>query len=140
MDPRPIPPRQLAKINLPPSPLGTYQAFAGLARPLSPDARYFAYYDAQQDRIVLLSLTDIPNTLLPAAARAGCWFGPEHFIAASDREMRLFTLPHSPSTLLARAPCLPRSASFNTRQLIFCARAADPYALSLERATILLAQ
>ena len=133
-------PRQLATINVPASPVGICRAFAGLALPLSPDARHFAYYDAQQDRIVLVGLTNGRNVELPATTRAGCWFGSERFIAADDEQMRLFTVPPSSPALLRRAPCLPRSADVRSRKLTLCARAAEPYAFSLERMTILSAE
>ncbi len=131
------PPQELAEIYISPTLAGIYQAFAGLGRPLSADARHFAYYDTAQDRIVLLSLADGQRVELPVGTRAGCWFGSGRFVAADQKQMRLFSIPPSMSALLMRGLWLPRGANPGTSQLLLCSRAAEARAFALMRMKIL---
>ncbi len=113
-----------------------YQAFEALGRPLSPDARRFAYYDTVQDRITLLSLANGKQTQLPIATRAGCWFNSQQFVAAGPKQMRLFSVPSTIFALIMRGQWLPRGADPTTSQLILCSPSSDPQAFALIRMKI----
>jgi len=130
-------PQELAEIQIRPTESGMYQAFAGLGRPLSADARHFAYYDTAQDRIVLLSLGDGHRVELPVGTRAGCWFGSGRFVAADQKQMRLFSIRATMPALLMRGLWLPRGANAATNQLLLCSRAAEARAFTLVRMKIL---
>lgn len=119
-----FPPEPLALIPVPDTPMGRFQSFAGVGRPLSPDDQRFAYYDILCDRIILLNLRDKPQRVeLKPGTRAGCWFAPKRFVAATDKELRLFTDSET-SCLLVRGSWLPRESVRNTNQLILCTRGA----------------
>ena len=130
-------PQELAEIQIRPTESGIYQAFAGLGQPLSRDARHFAYYDTAQDRIVLLSLADGRRVQLPVGTRAGCWFGSGRFVAADQKQMRLFSIRANMPALLMRGLWLPRGANAATSQLLLCSRAAEGRAFALVRMKIL---
>ena len=131
-----FPPEKLCDMRMPRSRSGIYGALAGLGRPLSPDDRRFAYYDDAVDRIVLVDLRDGRRTELRQATRSGCWFGSRRFIAATDKEMLLFT-DGEPSNLIMRGAWLPRGAA-GTNQLIACIRGAHRGAFGLVRMKITL--
>lgn len=119
-----FPPESLVPIPIADKPMARFQSFAGIGRSLSPDDQRFAYYDALRDRIVLLSLRgDHLRTELKAGTRAGCWFDPKRFVAATDDELRLFTDAEQ-SALLVRGNWLPRECVRNSNQLILCTRGA----------------
>jgi len=119
------PPRLLYRINVPSSPRAVGQAFAGLARPLSPDDRRFAYYDASMDRIVLVDLSDGKRTEMPTRTRAGCWLGPQRFATATDEELTLYDCSNGNLALLMRGPWLPRWAG-GDGELVLCTRGTAP--------------
>ena len=75
-----------------------YQAFEALGRPLSPDARRFAYYDTAQDLITLLNLTNAQQTQLPVTTRSGCWLNSQQFVAAGPK--RILEIKHGADSLL----------------------------------------
>jgi hypothetical protein len=119
-----FPPEALVPIAVPDTPMGRFQSFAGLGRPLSPNDQRFAYYDSLCDRIVLLHLQGQQRRVeLKPGTRAGCWFDPARFVAATDKELRLFTDSEN-SCLLVRGSWLPRECIRNTNQLILCTRGA----------------
>lgn len=128
---------KLVEIQMRPTESGSYQAFAGLGRPLSPDGSHFAYYDTAQDRIVLLRLSDSQRIELPVGTRAGCWFGSERFAAADQKQIRLFSTRATMSALLMRAQGLPRGANFATKELFLCSRAAGGRDFNLVKIKIL---
>ncbi len=119
-----LPPEPLTSIPVPETSMGWFQSFAGLGRSLSPDDQRLAYYDTLCDRIVLLSLRgDEKRVELKPGTRAGCWFDPSRFIAATDAELRLFADSEN-SALLVRGSWLPRECVRNKRQLLLCTRGA----------------
>ncbi len=136
-EPGKFPPEKLCEIRISASQSGVYQALAGLGRPLSPDDRYFAYYNTVADRIVLLSLADGRCVELPVGTRAGCWFGSGRFVAADQKQMRLFSIRATMPALLMRGLWLPRGANAATSQLLLCSRAAEGRAFALVRMKIL---
>ena len=111
------------------------QLSEGLDLPLSPDGRQLAYYDYIGDNIVLVALQGGKQELqkLPAGTRAGCWLGSRHFVAADDKEMRLFTLPASPAVLIMRGSWLPRRGVNSASEIILCTPGSYRAALRLVR-------
>jgi len=131
-----FPPERICGILVPASRLGIYQTFAGLGRPLAPGDRRFAYYDAADDRIVLVDLLDGKAKELPPKTRAGCWLGPERFVAASDKEMLLVAGDAEPVRLM-RGRWLPRGSVGNANRLILCTVGSHRTAFRLMRVEVI---
>lgn len=128
-----FPPEAICPTRLPASPAAQFQALAGLGRPLSPDGRRFAVYDAGLDAIILLELPEGARTELPGGTRSGCWLNGRQFVAATDQEMRLYGQGNS--ALLMRGQWLPRGADENNR-LIACTRGSHSRALGMARIVV----
>lgn len=124
-------PEPLCATDLPDTPTALFQAVVALARPLSPDGRQFAVYDASLDQVTLLTLRDGARVALPPGMRAGCWLGPGRFVAAGDAELRLFSGGEG-SALLMRGRWLPRGATPDGA-LIACTRGTFSRSLAVVR-------
>lgn len=132
-----FPPEKLCEIGISPSQIGMFQALAGLGKPLSPDDKHFAYYDTMADRIVLLRLLDGQQIKLPADTRAGCWLDSRRFVAADEKQMRLFTIPPTAPALLMRGSWLPLNGNPHTGEIILCTRGRHRSVFSLVRMRLL---
>jgi hypothetical protein len=96
------PPQRVAPVGVPDTPMGLFQACAGVARPISPDGRWFACYDASLDAVVLADLGgDGRGLTLREGTHGGCWLGPGQFVASAASELILFPT-HGPSSRLLR--------------------------------------
>ncbi len=132
--------QRLGAIQIGSSESGIYQAFSSLGQPLSGDARHFAYYNTGQDRIILVRLADGRGIPLTVGTRAGCWFGSGRFVAAEQKQMRLFSIRGDLPALLMRKLGLPRGANSTSGQLLLCSQSSDPRNFSLVKMKIVLVE
>ena len=73
------------------------------------------------DRIVLVALRDGRQIHLADGTRSGCWLDASRFVAATDKEMRLYA-PPAASAGLMRGQWLPRRRLDGKDGLIACSR------------------
>jgi len=132
-----FPPERLCEIRMSASQIGMYQGLAGLGRPLSPDDKHFAYYDTAGDRIILVNLPDGEQIKLPTNIRAGCWLDSRRFVAADEKEMRLFTVGATMPALLMRGAWLPRNGKPKSGELVLCTRGRHRRVFGLVRMRVL---
>ena len=125
-----FPPEKLHRIHVPSSLPAAFQTFAGLASPLSPDGRSIAYYDIAGDHIVLVDLSTGQANALSEGTRCGCWLDDRRFVAAGDKEMRLF-FGHGKSAALLRGAWLPLGSVRDSARLVLCRRGSHRRALGL---------
>ena len=130
-------PRRLYDIPIPAKLTQAAQAFAGIAQPLSPDGRTLAWYDVRTDRIVLLDISTGEQRSLKPRSRAGCWFGPASFVAATDKELLLAQVRKPERKNLLRGQWLPRWADPQTSQMLLLTRGSDPWRFGLLRFELL---
>ena len=133
-------PEVLLPVPLGPTRLDLHQAFAGLARPVSPDGARLAYYQASADRIVLLDPRSRSRQPLPEGTRAGVWLDARTFVAVTDRELLLFPRPGAEPVGLLRGPWLPLAAPPGQRCLLLCQPGRHPREFGLVRVTLLAAE
>ena len=129
-------PEALCPIGAGPSELAAMQCFAGLGRPISPNGKRLAYYDAAVDRIVLIDLADGGRTELRKGTRAGCWLDAATFVAATGDQMLLYPLGGS-SVRLMRGSWLPRAGLDTSQTLIVLTRGPHPRVFGLVKLQLL---
>ena len=85
----------IAPLQLPASIFDAIHLHAGIARPVSPDGRYFTYYAPGQDRMVWVATDGGDEASLEVGDRAGTWWSDEWFLAANDDRLALVASPQS---------------------------------------------
>jgi Tol biopolymer transport system component len=130
-------PKRLYQINAPNAIDQTFQIFAGIAAPVSPDGRKLAYYDTAADHIVLLDLATGERRGLKPHTRAGCWLGHKIFAAATDKELLLGFIGTAVQKSVLRGGWLPRRGNPATNQIVLCTRGGDPWTFQIVRVELL---
>lgn len=87
----------VAPLDLPASIFDAVHLHAGIAQPVSPSGRWFAYYSATRDRIALIDLRGGGALVLEVGDRAGAWWGDDWFVAGNDDRLSLIALPQEPA-------------------------------------------
>ena len=119
--------------NAPADPADAFQVLAGIVRQFSPDGRRLAWFDMLSDSVVLTDLSDRPSRRLGDGTRAGCWMGNDSFVAAGEKELRLFGLDGHPPVRLMRGSWLPLWASMASHEVLACMRGKDLLSFELVR-------
>ncbi len=85
--------RRVSELSLPNSVFDAIHLQAGMAGPLSPSQRWYAYYAVQEQQLEWVGLNESRRVELKPESVAGAWWSEEWFVAADDRSIRMIAVP-----------------------------------------------
>lgn len=83
----------ITALETPVSVFDTWQLHAGIAQPVSPDGRWFAYYSPANDRVFWVELATGKVVPLDPHGQAGTWWGDDWFVVGSQQRLDLTKPP-----------------------------------------------